>query len=386
MPDEGLKRRFTIGILLGGASSEKEISLESGRHVYNSLNRKKYVVIPIFVDHNNHLWEVDEGLLWMNTCADIEGSLSALGKRIYYEELKEKLDFAFLALHGKFGEDCFPGLFHLLDIPNNSGGVLGGSVGMDKYFQKKILKAAGLQVPKYIGVEKNWNENTLQQIEKEIGYPCIVKPSREGCSIGLTKINHKSQFAEAFEKAFCYDNLILVEEFIEGQEITVTVLGNALPVAFTPTETPSKKDYLTVEEKFLPGDATMITPPNLPPAAIERIKSDCIKVYKALGLKSMTRIDGIFKDGRFYFKRTKNETKGVRMQRLQPMRSNATQANQKTLPRRQAGASVSEGVFYILEPNTPPGMTPSTCVFHQAAEADLTASELLDKIISDSMV
>jgi len=333
-------RKAKIGILTGGASSEKEISLESGRHVYNSLDDERYEKIPIFVDQNLRIWKIEEGLLWMNTCADIEAGLKTSGKRIDYEDLKDYIDFAFSTLHGKYGEDCFPGLFKLLDIPNNTAGVLGGSIGMDKFFQRKILKAVGLLVPKHVGVERNkWNGRTLDRIEKETGYPCIVKPSREGCSMGITKVNRRDEFKKAFGAAFEYDNLILAEEYLAGKEITTVVWGDENPEALTPTETPYKGDFLSVEEKFLPGDATMITPPNLPKEAVKKIQADSILTYQSLSLRSMARIDGIWKDGQ----------------------------------------------FYILEPNTPPGMTPSTCIFHQAAEIGMNAREFFDRVIQEQI-
>ena len=331
-----------IGLFMGGASSEKEISLETGRHVYNSLDRVKFEVVPIFVDHLNHFFIIDEGLMWMNTCADVEAQLSSLGQRLFYEDLKSKIDYAFLALHGKYGEECLPGLLELFAIPNNSSGVLGGILGMDKVFQKKLLQANGLTVGKYLGVSvQDWKQNKeklLHKVEEYFSYPFIVKPSREGCSVAITKVTKRKEIEKAFAAAFTYDNVILLEEYLKGTEVTTTVIEeNGIPRVLTPTETPYKGDFLSVEEKFLPGDATMITPPNLPKEDILKIQSETLKAYMTLRQGNCSRIDGIYKEGK----------------------------------------------LYILEPNSPPGMTPSTMVFHQAAEEGWNASDFFTKIIEN---
>ncbi|MBU0708229.1 hypothetical protein KJ596_00570 [Patescibacteria group bacterium] len=344
---------------MGGRSAEKEISLESARHVYNHLDPSKYILIPIFTDRKMCLWHIPESLLWLNTCSDIEGKLNE-AEQITYEILPRKIDFAFLTTHGKYGEDCLPALLHLLRIPNNSCGVLGGAINMDKFMQRKLLIADGLNVPLTVGIRKKdkeyqcihllpdqfAQESTLSRarlwtrLAESLNRPFVIKPSREGCSLAINKVTCANELHEALAEAFQYDNLILAEEFLEGKEITTTVLGNEEPFALTPTETPSKGDYLTVEEKFLPGDAQMITPPDLPKAVIKQIKAGCVKAYQSMELRVFSRIDGFW------------------------------------CPSRPEGSK-----FVILEPNSPPGMTPSTCIFHQAAEEGWSQSDFFDKII-----
>jgi D-alanine-D-alanine ligase len=324
-----------IGIFFGGRSSEREISLESGRHVYNNLDTSRYKRIPIFVDGQGYLWKIPEVLLWMNKTEDIVDNLSA-AEQISFGKLPKLIDFAFLTLHGKYGEDCFPGLLRVLDIPNNSGGVLGGALSMDKFMQRKVLRASGLVVPDHFAIHYKQPLTDCEVRIQEIGFPLIVKPSREGCSLAITKVASRTDLEVALEEAFEYDNLVLLEEYLVGKEITTTVLGNENPYALLPTETPSKGSFLTVEEKFLPGDAKMITPPDLPQEVIETIQEQCVRAYKALDIKVFARIDGFW---------TEDER------------------------------------FVILEPNTIPGMTPSTCVFHQAAEEGMSPGDFFDKII-----
>jgi D-alanine-D-alanine ligase len=291
-------------------------------------------------------WKVTESLIWMNTTSDIEENLKKGAIRIKYEDLKKVINFAFLGLHGKFVEDgALQGLLEILEVRYNGPRILGSAVGMDKVFQKKILKSKGINVVKHIAVEggefKDSYKAILTKIKKEIGFPCIVKPSREGCSTGLSKVEKSADFKTALKKAFKWDRQVLIEKFMTDMEVTCTILGNEEPFALLPTETPAKGDFLTVEEKFLPGDAQMITPPRVPKKDVVKMQKEFIKAYIAMDLCVYTRIDG------FWDKVNK--------------------------------------ILYISEPNTLPGVTPSTHVFHQAAEADMTPSEFFDKVIAYSL-
>lgn len=343
-PGFGLNRPLKVGLFMGGASSEKEISLESARHVYNNLDREKYEVSPIFVDDRNRLYSVEEGLLWKNTTTDIKDSLSDGGRRVFYEDLKNLIDFAFIALHGKFGEEAFPALFEILSIPNNGASVLGGSLSMDKYRQRLVLMANGVDVPKFIPVTASQFsvseefEKCRLKIEHQLGYPFMVKPSREGSSTALHQVNSVDEIEAAFRSAFKFDNLILCEEVLNGKELTTVVYGLAPNIkALLPSELLKKGDYLTAAEKFLPGGAQMITPARLAEDDLEKVKKVSLVVFESLGLKIFSRIDSFWVEGR--------------------------------------------GVV-VLEPNNPPAMTPSTALWLQAAEDGINAGQFLDEIIS----
>ncbi len=331
-----------VGVLFGGCSSEKEISLESGRHIYNSLDRSKYHIIPIYVSYELKFYEIAERLLWMNATADIEKCLQTDAKRIYFEDLKNLIDFAFLGLHGKYVEDgALQGLLEILQIPYNGPRIIGSAIGMDKVFQKQLLKAAGLNYPPHVVIRKYDLEHNLvkieETIEKELGFPCVVKPSREGCSTGISKVRERSQVKNAIQEAVKWDDVVMAEKFMNMMEVTCTVIGNEHPMALLPTETPFKGEFLTLEEKFLPGDAQMITPPRLPEEDVKKMQEEFVKAYRAMNLRVYTRIDGFW--------------------------------------------DINERKLYINEPNTLPGVTPSTMVFHQAAEADMSPTAFFDKLI-----
>lgn len=331
-----------VGVLFGGCSSEKEISLESGRHIYNSLDSSKYHIIPIYVSYDLKLYEIAERLLWMNATADIEKCLETDAKRIYFEDLKNLVDFCFLGLHGKYVEDgALQGLLEILEIPYNGPRIVGAAIGMDKIFQKQLLKAAGLHYTPHLVVRKDELEENLAKIEntveKDFGFPCVVKPSREGCSTGISKVNDKTQIKAALHEALKWDDVVMIEKFMHMMEVTCTVIGNENPIALLPTETPFKGDFLTLEEKFLPGDAQMITPPRVPEEDVKKMQEEFVKAYKAMNLRVYTRIDGFWDS--------------------------------------------KERKLYINEPNTLPGVTPSTMVFHQAAEAGMSPADFFDKLI-----
>lgn len=339
------KGKLRLGLLMGGASSEKEISLESARHIYNSLDREKYDVLPIFVDDNRRLYLVEESLLWKNTTADVRANLEGSSQRIFYEDLRSKVDFAFIALHGKYGEEAFPGLLEILQIPNNGASVLGGALSMDKFRQREILRAVGVDVPKTVVIELDrWlsgPEEVVAEIENKIGYPFVVKPSREGSSTALSLVRAREEADEAFQNAFDFDRFILAEEVLKGVELTTLVYGDEMDLkALPPSELLKSGDFLTAQEKFLPGGAQMITPPRLPEAVIEEVKKVSLEVFQILSLKVYSRIDSFWIEGR--------------------------------------------GVI-VLEPNNPPAMTPSTALWLQAAEVGLSASQFLDAIIDISL-
>jgi len=339
-----VEKRLRVGVIMGGMSSEREISLESGRNIYNNLDLSKYEGVPIFLDSKGRLWEMTLPLLVQNTTADIEARLEKEATRIPYEKLKELVDFVYIGLHGKYGEDgCLQGLLELLGIPYTGSGVLASAIGLDKHMTRRLLVASGIRVPRYLAIpEKAWQEQREEmekEIEETLGYPCVVKPTREGCSTGLSVVREEEQLAPAMKKAFQWDTTCLVEELLRGTEITCGVIGNEKPIAFLPTETPPRGDFLTVEEKFLPGEGENITPARISQEIIEKVQRVMLEAYKALGTKVYARLDGFIVDGE----------------------------------------------VIVTETNTLPGMTPSTCIFHQAAEEGMSPMELVTKVIELSL-
>lgn len=336
--------RLRVGVVLGGKSSEREISLESGRTIYYSLDPAKYAGIPIYMDSQARLWEIKLPLLVQNTTADIEARLARDAQRLAYEDLKEHVDFIYIGLHGKWGEDgCFQGLLELLDIPYSGSGVLGSALGSHKAVQRAILRQHAIDVPHFVEVsQQQWTTNPAEVgklVGEEFGYPCVVKPTREGCSTGIGVVREPAQLAAAMAAALQWDTTVLIEELLDGMEVTVAVLGNEEPIVYPPTETPPHGDFLTIEEKFLPGEGKNITPARLPAAMMSHISQTVLHAYSALRLKAFTRFDGFVVGER----------------------------------------------FVITEPNTLPGSTPSSTIFQGPAEAGLSPMAVIDQVIQYSL-
>ena len=331
---------------MGGMSSEKEVSLESGRNIFSKISREKYEPLPVFMDSQGGFWEIPVKLLMRNSTSDIEADLDEEAIPIPYEELKARVDFVYIGLHGKYGEDgCLQGLLELLKIPYTGCGVLSSALGIDKYTARNVLAMNGIDVPKTVPVtRRSWDnedrEVFLERIEEEIGFPCVVKPTREGCSTSVKKVMSMEGIPDALTSAFEWDNTVLVEEFIDGTEVTCGVIGNDDPIPLTPSETIPTEDILSLEDKFLYGQGENKTPARLPEETLKEIQKVAVDTYRALGLKVYARIDMFVR---------------------------------------------KNGQVAVLEPNTLPGMTPSTVLFHQAAVSGIDQSGLIDRVIQLSL-
>lgn len=340
--DNAAVKKIMVGIVMGGISSEREVSLESGRNVFSKISRQRFDVIPIFMDSQALFWEIPLKLLMRNSTRDIEEDLLDEARHIPYDTLPSRVDVVFIALHGKYGEDgCCQGLFELLNVPYTGSGVLASALGMDKLASRKVLAADNIAVPLCLPIlQSQWEQGDrdaqVQTVAREIGFPCIVKPSREGCSTAVAKVASAIEFPAALTAALRWDNTALVEEFITGTEVTCGVIGHQSPLPLVPSETIPTTDVLSLEDKFLYGQGENKTPARLPEQTIANIQDTAVKTFRSLDLKGYARIDMFVR---------------------------------------------ANGEIVVLEPNTLPGMTPSTVLFHQAAAAGITQSELIERII-----
>ncbi len=339
-------KRLKVAVLFGGPSNEKEISLESGRNVVYKLSPEKYEVYPLFMDHNAQLFLIDNRILVCHSTKEIEDNL-AVARKIGWSDLPSLVDFVFIALHGSPGEDgIVQGALEMLRMPYNGSGVFTSSLCMDKYKTTQFLQRKGFDVPAAWLVSRDDLidiDTTVHDLFSKIQYPCIVKPVDDGCSVMVFSPKNKEELIAMLHELLLHKKYALVEERIVGMELTVGVLGNQDARALTPSQTVVKGDLLSLEEKFLPGAGENQTPALLSPENLLFVQEKITAVYKAVGCRGYARIDCFFQDAAI---------------------------SPSGAPR-----------VVIIEINTLPGLTPATCIFHQAAEQGMRPMEFIDAII-----
>lgn len=296
-----------IGVIMGGVSSEKQVSIMTGEEMIAHLDKSKYEVVAIKLNEDNT------------------------------SELMEKvrdIDIALLALHGKFGEDgTIQGVLETMGIPYTGSGILSSSICMDKNISKKILRYEGIETPDWLYLS-NINELKFDELDK-MGYPLVVKPNSGGSSVGVKIVYDKNSLLTSVEEVFKWDPEIIIEKYIEGEEITCSILNGELLPIISIRHTAQFFDYKAKYEDA----ATIEEVVELPPAIHERVAEAAKACYSALKCSVYARIDMMLKDG----------------------------------------------IPYVMEVNTLPGMTKNSLLPKSASSAGITYTQLLNKIIEISL-
>ncbi|MFC0014699.1 MULTISPECIES: D-alanine--D-alanine ligase [Allobacillus] len=305
-----------IAVLYGGTSKEREVSLSTGEGMINALRQLGYDVVAIDFDP-----------------AKLTQHISEL----------ENVDFVLIGLHGKQGEDGrVQGFLELLGLPYLGSGVLASSLAMDKSRSKQIFANEGLPIARSQTFNKKMDVKEIyQQIINTFDCPFVIKPNQEGSTLGLTFVHHQEEIEKAIQLAFSHDDQLLVEDFVEGRELTVSVFGNqgeeeALPII----EIIPKNKYYDYEAKYSVGGSEHIVPAKIAEPLTDKIQSLAVKAHQALGCESYSRVDFIL--------------------------------NEQDEP-------------IILEVNTLPGMTPTSLYPDAAAAVGLNYEQMLDKLIGLAM-
>lgn len=335
--------RMRIGVLLGGQSHEKEISLESGRNICYKLSPEKYAVSPIFVAPNFDLYTLTEQQLVLHATHEIMDSVEP-EQRITWDEIPTRFDFIFIGLHGGKGEDgCVQGMLEMLGMPYNGSSVLASALCNNKFKVNDFLHRQGFCTPQSALLSKKaWEISALTSITLP-PFPLIMKPHNDGCSIGVQKIKNEEELAAALPIFFEQFETAMLEEYMSGMELTVGIIGNHRPFVLPASHAKAAKEILSIQEKFLPGEGENQTPATLSISAQKLIQSTLATLYTLLNLKGYARIDCFYQTG------TESPTGFERL--------------------------------VILEINTLPGMTPATVLFHQAAEVGIKPMEFIDLIV-----
>ncbi|MBD8655003.1 D-alanine--D-alanine ligase [Oxalobacteraceae sp. CFBP 13730] len=283
-----------VGVLFGGRSAEREISLISGNGVLQALKSRGIDAHPF--DPGTH------------SLAD----LAAQG-----------FDRVFIALHGRYGEDgSLQGALEQLGIPYTGSGVMASSVGMDKITTKKLWLMEGVPTPKYATVDA---DTDLDALVAELGLPLIVKPPLEGSSIGITKVTDRDQLADAIALVASMDDAVLAEQFVTGREFTVAVLGQgaaarALPIVEI-VAPEGKYDY---QNKYFTDDTQYHCPAPLPDELTQEIQQHAVNAYRALGCEGWGRVDVLVRESDMRpFLLEVNTSPGMTTHSLVPMAARA---------------------------------------------------------------
>lgn len=266
--NDKINKDAKIAVLCGGMSSEAEVSRRSGKGCFDALQRLGF--------KNAELVEVDE-------------NISENLRKGHY-------DYAFNALHGKYGEDgCVQGILEILHIPYTGCGVMASSMCMNKEYTKRILSTCpDIPMAKSAFVRKG--DDVLEKT-KDLTYPLFTKPVCEGSSFGMTKVDRKEDLKAAYEVALKYNDDVLVEEFIDGFFVTVGVLekdGKAFATEIL--EIRPKNEWYDFEAKYSQGMSEFICPANLSKEVTERVKEVAVKAFETAGCRSVSRIDFMMKD------------------------------------------------------------------------------------------
>lgn len=346
-------KKLKIGVIMGGMSIEREVSLNSGRTVCDHLDSFFYEVIPLFQTMDNHLFILPWKFLHRGKTADFEHRLAREAQAIKWDDLKNLIDFMYIATHGKYAEDgTLQGLLEVLKIPYLGTKILGSAWGMDKKIQKELLQLAGITVPIGIAItpqeltcfEKNPTSLTALLEDKKIEFPLVVKPNEEGSSLGVSVVFNLPDLlialktaASIFEKKA---QTVLVEEKIEGMEFCCVILfdkqGNPLPLPPTEVVHEPGTFFHDYTQKYMPGRAVKYTPARVTQETIKAIQKTCLKTTQVLEFVTFARIDGFVK---------------------------------------------KDGTIVIIDPNSLTGMAPSSFLFNQAAEINMSHTDLINHVI-----
>lgn len=261
MTREELKSK-RIGVLMGGVSAEREVSLRSGMAVLDALKGEGLEAVAV----------------------DAAGDLAATLR-------EERIDLAFIALHGRFGEDgTVQGLLELMRIPYTGSGVLASAVAMDKVYAKLVFAAHGLLVAPYRVIS---DHAPMDSLARSIGFPMVIKPAREGSSVGVSIVRSREELSPAVSAAAAYDEKVIAERFVKGREIQVAILDDE---ALGTIEIVPANEFYDYEAKYTDGKARHICPAPLSQDVEQRVMSAAEIAHHALDCSGYSRVDFLVTD------------------------------------------------------------------------------------------
>jgi len=307
-----------IAVLMGGRSLEREFSIKSGERVSNALRKLGHKVIKLDVDES------------------IVKNLKA-----------EKIDLAYIALHGKDGEDgTIQEILEVLNIPYTGPGVYPNILSFDKIISKQIFISQGIPTPPFYFLNTSsfrelGSSKLLPFIIEKIGLPLVVKPSAQGSALGIRVVNDKESLPEAIIYALSYSKKVILEKFIDGIELAVSIIGKEKPRTLPIVEIVPKKKFFDFESRSRIGETDYFVPARISSTEEKKVKETAIAVHNSLKCAKLSRVDIILEK--------------------------------------------KDKVPYVLELNTSPGMTDTSLLPMAAEEAGMSFEELVDEIVGMSL-
>lgn len=352
-------KKIKLGVIFGGQSKEHEVSLSSARAVLGNLDLEKYDIVPIAITKKGS-WLINEkaqkyldiqkGYVQEDSIS-AEQSQSLVASDDTDKTLQHltkdnpnmaKVDLILPLIHGSFGEDGrLQGLLEMFGVPYVFSGVLPSALSIDKSKSKLIAKQAGLNVMEEVVLKKNKNYK-IADVMKNMSYPVVVKPVDLGSSVGVSIVNDGKELEQGIKHAFIFGDKVMVEQFKQGRELTVAVLGNnpakALPVIEI---IPQSSSFYNYEAKYAAGGSDHKCPADIPDNIKQKVQQDSIKLFEDLECSDLARIDFIYNE--------------------------------------------EDNDVYFLEINTVPGMTSTSLVPEAAKEEGLNFPEFLNRLITEAL-
>ncbi|MFQ5876266.1 MAG: D-alanine--D-alanine ligase family protein [Acidobacteriota bacterium] len=301
----GRGRRLRVGVIFGGRSVEHEISHVSARAVMKALDERGYEVVPIAVSKTgrwlargaHHALPADPSVRGLICLRDGgrggRAPISVARRRA--DLARRALDVVFPVMHGAGGEDgSLQGLLELADIPYVGAGVLGSALGMDKAMMKVAFRAAGLPIVDHRVVRRRdlkEVERIVDVLESAFGYPCFVKPSNGGSSVGVSKARNRAGLVRGLHLAARYDRTLIVERAIRAREIECSVLGNDAPVASVVGEIIPAGEFYDYRAKYVDPSSRLVIPADVSEAQSRRVREIAVRAFRTLDLAGMARVD-----------------------------------------------------------------------------------------------
>lgn len=301
-------RKLSVCVLFGGVSPEHEVSLRSAESVLNNLDQTKYNVFPVGITKDGdwiHYTGRDYSLLptgqWERYPDNRRAAISPVrGQGLLTFEgdcvVRERIDVVFPVLHGENGEDgSIQGLLQLAGIAYVGSHVAASAVAMDKTLTKLAAEQAGVRQAVWhlvwAGELAHQRDRILDTLEARFQYPVFVKPAGTGSSVGVSKARDRQALSDALDLAARYDRKVLVEEFIDGREIEVAVMGNESPVASVCGEIDSGAEFYDYEAKYITDTSRPYIPARISETAEEAVREAAVRVYRAVGCQGLSRVD-----------------------------------------------------------------------------------------------